>query len=408
MAHHRVFGTSPGMLARRRYAAQLRESGHLGVLSRMLADPAHLEHVVATTTPEPGLADDGFVAWTYRTFLGRDPDPEGLAASLDALAGGSARAEVVRRIVGSEEYRLRALPQYFPLTDLRALRPESYFERPNNEPSIWVLFRAEGPDDFDWLEGAILEGGYYDRPGVWQLVMDSDKLLMAEVVASLEPTRVLELGCSSGAVLQCLHDVGIEAEGVEISAAAIEAAFPDVRGRIHQVNATEFELSSTYDVIFGLDIFEHLNPNRLGECLKRVEAHLAPGGFVFANIPAFGHDPVFGEVFPVYIEEWRADGDRGVNYQTLHCDHLGYPLNGHLIWGRTDWWVRQFEAVGLRRQPDIEAALHGRYDGYLAQAAPARRPFYVFSKDADPAAISRITAAIASHGSAVLEALAAR
>jgi hypothetical protein len=405
MAHRRVFGTSPGVLARRRYAALLSESGRLGVLSRMLADPAHTERVVAETTPEAGLSDEAFVGWAYRTLMGREPDPGGLAASLEVLAGGAARAEVLRRLVRSEEYRQHVLPQYFPLDDLRALRPEAYFERPNDEPGTWVLFQAESPADFDWLEAAILDGGYYDRPGVWRLAIETDKRLMAELVASLEPSRVLELGCSSGAVLQCLHDLGVDAEGVEISAAAIESAFPAVQNRIHQGNATEFELASAYDVIFGLDIFEHLNPNRLGECLKRVEAHLAPGGFVFANIPAFGHDPVFGEVFGVYIDEWRADGDRGENYRTLHCDDLGYPLNGHLIWGRSDWWVSQFEATGLRREPELESALHRRYDEYLAGATPARRSFYIFSKDADPAAVGRLAGAIAATKSAVLEEL---
>jgi len=408
MAHRRVFGTSPGPIARRRYAALLPDVGRLGVLSRMLAQPAHAERVVADLVLDPGQSDEDFVAWAYRTLLDREPDPTGRASALRALQGGAGRAGVMTEIIRSNEYRRHALPRYFPLVDLRSLRPDRYIERPNSEPGTWVLFQADGPEDFDWLEAAILDSGYYDRPGVWRLEIETDKQLMAELVASLEPGRVLELGCASGAVLQGLHDLGVEAEGVEISAAAIEAAFPDVRGRIHRVNATEFELPSTYDVVFGLDIFEHLNPNRLGECLKRVEAHLAPGGFVFANIPAFGHDPVFGEVFPVYIEEWWADGDRGVNYRTLHCDELGYPLNGHLVWGRSDWWVAQFEAVGLRREPGIEAALHARYDDYLARATPARRSFYVFSKGAEPAHVSRIVAAISARGSAVLEALAAR
>lgn len=408
MAHRSVFGTAPSLVARRRYSALLPEHGRLGVVTRMLAQPAHADRVAAEMLPEPGLSDSGFVTWVYQTLLGREPDPTGRADALAALRAGAARADIVRQIVGSDEYRKRALPRYFPLVDLRALRPDRYFERRHEEPGIWVLFQSNGPDDFDWLERAILDSGYYDRPGVWRLEIETDKRLMAELVASLEPRRVLELGCSSGAVLQCLHDLGVHAEGIEISEAAIEAAFPAVRGRIHQVNATEFELSSTYDVIFGLDIFEHLNPNRLADCLKRVEAHLAPGGFVFANIPAFGHDPVFGEVFPVYIDEWRADGDQGVNYRTLHCDELGYPLNGHLIWGGTDWWVAQFEAVGLRRQAGIESALHGRYDEYLAANTPARRSFYVFSKNAEPAGVDRIAATIAASGSAVLAALAAR
>lgn len=402
LAHRSVFGASPGLVARRRYAALLARHGRLELLARMLAEPGHADRVAAETAPDPGLSDEAFVGWAYRTLLGREPDPEGLATSLEALAGGSARTEILRRIVRSDEYRQRAFARYFPLVDLRAVRPERYADLHRDDAEPIVLFRADDPGDFDWLESAILDGGYYDKPGVWGFSIDTDKRLMAEVVASLQPTRVLELGCASGPVLQCLYELGIDAEGVEISEAAIEAAFPAVRGRIHHVNATDFELPSSYDVIFGLDIFEHLNPNRLIDCLKRIEKHLQPGGFVFANIPAFGPDPVFGEVFPIYIDDWLGDGERGVHYRTLHCDRLGYPMNGHLTWAHTNWWVTQFEAVGLRRQAGIEAVLHARYDAYLQRAAPARRSFYVFSKDPEPADVTRIEAAITATGSAVL------
>jgi SAM-dependent methyltransferase len=395
MAHRNVFGTRPGPVARRRYSALLAKVGRLGLLGRMLAEPAHAERVVSEMTVGPGDSDEAFVGAAYRALLDREPDPGGLATSLETLAGGSARADILRRIVASGEYRQQALRRYFPLVDLRAIRPDRYTDLHRGDLEPLVLFRAEGPGDFDWIESAILDGGYYDKPGVWGFSVNADKRLMAELVTRLEPTRVLELGCASGPVLQCLHEAGVEVSGVEISRAAIEAASPDIRGRIHQANATDFELPSSFDVIFALDIFEHLNPNRLTLCLKRIEAHLERGGFVFANIPAFGHDPVFGEVFPIYIDDWLADGQREVHYRTLHCDRLGYPMNGHLIWGHTDWWVRQFEEVGLTRQPGIEAALHARYDTDL-QTTPARRSFYVFAKDAQPAAVTRIQAAIAA------------
>jgi 2-polyprenyl-3-methyl-5-hydroxy-6-metoxy-1,4-benzoquinol methylase len=406
LAHRSVFGSPAGLASRRRYAAILEENGgRLGVLARMLAEPGHAEKVVADLDPGPGLSDEAFVSWAYRTLLDREADPEGLRWSVEDLAGGSTRADIVRRMVRSEEYRQRAVPRYFPLVDLRRLRPERYHEIANPGAEPVVVFRAEEPGDFDWIESAILDGGYYDKPGVWGFGIDTDKRLMAEVVSSLEPATVLELGCASGPVLQCLYDMGIEAEGVEISGAAIDAAFPDVRGQIHQVNATDFELPSSYDVIFGLDIFEHLNPNRLGDCLQRIESHLNRGGYVFCNIPAFGPDPVFGQVFQIYIEAWVADCERRTHFRTLHADALGYPLNGHLIWAHTDWWVEQFEASGLRRQAGIEAALHARYDSYLERAAPARRSFYAFSKDARPADVARVEAAIRATGSAVLAAL---
>jgi SAM-dependent methyltransferase len=381
MAHRNVFGTRPGPVARRRYSALLTREGRLGLLSRMLAEPAHAERVVGEMTLDPGNSDETFVGEAYRALLDREPDPGGLTTSLESLAGGVARADIVRRILGSDEYRQLALRRCFPLVDLRAIRPDRYADLERDELEPLVLFRAEGPGDFDWIESAILDGGYYDKPGVWDFSINADKRLMAEVVGSLEPTRVLELGCASGPVLQCLHERGVEVAGVEISRAAIDSASPDVRGQIHQANASDFELPSSFDVIFGLDIFEHLNPNRLTDCLKRIEAHLEPGGFVFANIPAFGHDPVFGEVFPIYVDDWLADGQREGHYRTLHCDRLGYPMNGHLIWAHTDWWVRQFEEVGLTRQPGVETALHARYDTSL-QMTPARRSFYVFAKEA--------------------------
>jgi hypothetical protein len=371
----------------------------------MLAEPRHAERIVAEVQADTGLTDEAFVGWAYRTLLERDPDPDGSATALGMLARGSTRADVLRWIMRSSEYRQRALSRYFPLADLRARHPERYGEIAGSGPEPAVLFRVEDPGDFDWMESAILDGGYYDKPGVWGVGIDTDKRLMAEVVASLEPKRVLELGCASGPVLQCLHDMGIEVQGLEISELAIASAFPEVRNRIHPMNASEFVLPTSFDVIFGLDIFEHLNPNRLADCLTRIESHLNSGGFVFANIPAFGHDAVFGEVFPIYIDGWDTDGNRGMPFQSLHCDPLGYPLNGHLIWARTDWWVRQFEAVGLSRQAGIEAALHARYDAYLATAAPARRSFYVFSKNAEPAEVTRIEAAIRATGSSVLQSL---
>ncbi|MGH9039866.1 MAG: methyltransferase domain-containing protein, partial [Acidimicrobiia bacterium] len=380
----------------------LETEGRRGVVARMLADPAHADRVVAGFDAGPARSDETFVGRVYRELLDRDPDPEGLGSSLAGLAGGSVRADVIRRVVASEEYRGLALGRYFPLTDLRQLRPDRYgiIHNPGDDPA--VIFTAEGPADFDWMESAILDGGYYDKPGVWSFGIDTDKRLMAEIVASLEPKRVLELGCATGTVLKCLYDQGVAAEGIEISEAAIKGAFPEVRGGIHQVNATDFKLRSSYDVIFGLDIFEHLNPNRLGDCLERIEAHLEPGGYVFANIPAFGPDEVFGTVFPVYIGAWLPDSDRGEHFRTLHTDELGYPMNGHLIWAMTQWWVRQFEAVGLRRESGIEAALHDRYDAYLTGAAPARVSFYVFSKQVAPEDSGRIEAAIRATPSAVL------
>ncbi|MGH9003880.1 MAG: DUF4214 domain-containing protein, partial [Acidimicrobiia bacterium] len=105
LAHQRVFGAPVGRASHRRYAALFEQGGRLGLLTAMLSEPAHVDRVVAGFGPGPGLGDEEFVQRAYRTVLERDADPEGLRSSVAALAGGTDRAEVVRRLARSEEYR---------------------------------------------------------------------------------------------------------------------------------------------------------------------------------------------------------------------------------------------------------------------------------------------------------------
>jgi SAM-dependent methyltransferase len=203
-------------------------------------------------------------------------------------------------------------------------------------------------------------------------------------------------------VLQSLHERGVEVAGLDISVSAVAQADPSIRERIHIGDLLTAELPQTYDVVFGLDVFEHLNPNRLAAYLGRVRSLTNPGGFVFTNLPAFGDDPVFGTVFPMDLEEWDRDAAAGRPFSLLPVDDDGYPSHGHLVWADSAWWVRQFEGAGLRREPAVERALHQRYDDYMRRNSPARRSFYVFSRDADDSAVAGLAERIGSTGSAIL------
>jgi len=142
----------------------------------------------------------------------------------------------------------------------------------------------------------------------------------------------------------------------------------------------ELDLPRDYDLVFGLDLFEHLNPNRFAAYCAALRERLVPGGWFVANIPAFGDDEVFGEVFPLYFSDWTADVAADRPFRVLHCDDDGYPMNGHLIWAHTRWWVEQFAAVGLHRQPDVERGIQERFADHF-RIAPARKSMYVFRVD---------------------------
>jgi SAM-dependent methyltransferase len=286
------------------------------------------------------------------------------------------------------------------LPDLTTERPDRYELGVDLHGRTILAFRAAGPADFDWLEQRIVETGYYDHDGVWSLELDLDKRLMAELIACLGPRSVVELGCSSGAVLAELAARGVEVTGIDVSEHARAAAPESVRDRILLGDLLELEVDGGHDAVVGLDVFEHLNPNRLDAYLERLAGLLDDGGWCVANIPVYGTDPVFGNVFLDYLEEPRPS----TLFHRVHVDDRGYPLHGHLVWATWDWWVDRFAAAGLTRRPVIEDALHARYREHWAANTPARQSLFVFRTGDATDGEEALAEAIRSQPSGVLSA----
>ncbi len=166
---------------------------------------------------------------------------------------------------------------------------------------------------------------------------------------------------------------------------ALDKALPEIRDAIHLGDLLTLSLPHRFDLVLGLDVFEHLNPNKLDAYLSTIAGLVEDGGAVFTNIPAFGHDPAFGEVFRRDYPVWDEDAAEGRLFRAVPVDDYGYPKNGHLINAESDWWTRAFERHGFRRRIDYEADLHRAYDAAIDRIAPARRSFFVFSKAPAPA-----------------------
>jgi hypothetical protein len=302
---------------------------------------------------------------------------------------------VLLDIMRSPEFqRSLAPPAPSALPNLVLQRPERYrraIDRHSDQPIL--VFDAASPTDFDWLEAAIIANGYYEAPGVWVLDVDFDKRLVAEMIAAFAPSAALELGTAAGAVLECLAELGVTAEGVEISAMAIAKAPDRVRPHIHHGDLLALDLPPKYDLVFGLDVFEHLNPNKLDAYIARMARITRDDAYLFCNIPAFGEDAVFGTVFPFYVESWEREAGGGL-LRTLHVEETGYPIHGHLTWATAPWWVQRFEAAGFTRDVEVERAFHRKYDGYMTRRSPARRAYFVFGKPGSGARRAPILARI--------------
>ncbi len=342
------------------------------------------------TGPVSGTTDDlsdvQFVEEVYRQLLGREADEMGKAHQLKYLEECRSRLSLILGIVKSEEFINKVIRENMPLPSIREEKPDRYHlvQDIHGQPA-WV-YQADGPADFDWLERKILENGYYEKPGVWSFIISEDKQLLAEMGAQFKPRLVLDIGCANGPVMKCLLDLGIASEGVDISRLALAKAFPEVEKNIHLGDLLDLDLGKRFDFIFGLDIFEHFNPNKLDRYISRIESLLVEGGFLFGNIPTFGEDEVFGTVFEVYLEEWEAEVQAGRLFSSVHSDAAGYPINGHIIGAGSKWWVGQFERHGLHREPDVEKALHRTFDESINKMNAARKAFFIFSKDVKPAA----------------------
>ena len=370
------------------------------ILSLLRSEEFYQKTLWDHTTEEQNLA---FLEESYQRLFGRPIDKEGLKRYGGFLQQGRKREEILFELISSDELVSKILQENIGLKNISPLKPSQYITDINLLTSESLpTFKILDPQDFDWLETMIRQNAYYERPGIWGYGLDSDKQRAAEIAVEFSPQKVLEIGCSSGAILKALFDRGVEGEGVEISAMAIQRAFPEIKDKIHEGDLLEIQLSSGYDLVLGLDIFEHLNPNKLDRYIQVLYALLQEGGYCFCNIPAFGQDPVFGTVFPSYLEDWKRPGALGRLFQTLHVDEYGYPIHGHLIWADTHWWTERFGQAGLVREIEIEKALHQKYDPYFDQNAPARKSFYVFSKQADPDLKQKLIETIQEQPSLVL------
>lgn len=343
--------------------------------------------------PIDHLTDEEFLDYIYVRYLGRKPDPAGRDHQLNFLREGHSRAALLVNITDAPEFVFKIVKDhihpsfhhtYVQLPCIKDERPDRYTVIADRSGLESVFFVASSEDDFDWLERKIIGNGYYERPGVWGLLIDGDKRMMADIAAEFEPGAVLDFGCANGAVLKCLKDKGIDGEGVEISAVSLDKAYPEIMDRIRLGDIRNLAFSRMYDLILGLDIFEHLNPNKLSGYLSRLHGLLKDGGYLYANIPAYGRDPVFGEIFKIDFPEWEKDASEKRPFRAVPVDECGYPKNGHIICAAADWWVDRFTETGFRREIDIEHALHRKYDEAMEKFSPARRAYYVFSKNADP------------------------
>lgn len=106
----------------------------------------------------------------------------------------------------------------------------------------------------------VYDAGYYEE-AVVGAARRSAPIMAATIIRDLQPRRVIDVGCGSGAVLEALRDRGCEVFGLEKSTAALKICCE--KG----LAVEEFDLEAdrdfkigngTYDVVVSMEVAEHL------------------------------------------------------------------------------------------------------------------------------------------------------
>lgn len=103
--------------------------------------------------------------------------------------------------------------------------------------------------------------------------------------------RILDVGCGEGALLAFLRERGYtNLAGFDLSPENVRICHELGLSFVQQFNAldvAEFG-SGDYDVIFALDLLEHLPKSSAASFLDQVRARLAPRGYVVVQMPNMG------------------------------------------------------------------------------------------------------------------------
>jgi SAM-dependent methyltransferase len=114
-----------------------------------------------------------------------------------------------------------------------------------------------------------------------------DRVIAAHVPAD-RSVRIADLACGQGDLLQRLRARGYtNVVGVDVSAEQIAAARARNVDGVQQADMVRFidGRESEFDVVFLMDILEHLDRDELAAFLEKVWRALRPGGTLIAHVP---------------------------------------------------------------------------------------------------------------------------
>ena len=168
---------------------------------------------------------------------------------------------------------------------------------------------------------------------------DSSHGRISNLLKSKPPSRILDLGCSSGLLAQRLEAMGHEVTGVDVKeiAGVTERTSSFVAADLN--DGIPSEVGTGFDVVLGADVLEHLlNP---GALISQAREALAPDGVALFCVPNIAHwYPRLRSTLGMFDYD-----QRGI----LDATHVRFFTRRSIrrLIERQGFTVRRIEAVGL-------------------------------------------------------------
>ena len=179
------------------------------------------------------------------------------------------------------------------------------------------LIQIEKEEDYDIPTNNIIGSDYYNDAYFRSHIdypenqVKFDAIFLASIIKYFQPKSVLELGCGRGDVLGLLTaDKKIQVRGIEYSQDILKKIWPFLEEKVDPGDILDayklyYSLKKTFDTFCAFDLWEHLLPRKLHDYIAGLVELAEKDAVFFFSIPAFGEDKVFGEVFPLELEENR-------------------------------------------------------------------------------------------------------
>lgn len=100
---------------------------------------------------------------------------------------------------------------------------------------------------------------------------------------NIQNSKILEVGCGSGAILKYLHDQGAIVKGIDLSKEYLEFGRKEYKIDLENTDFLKLPEKIKYDVIIYSDVLEHIL--NISDHLAKVKSLLSENGVLYIRVP---------------------------------------------------------------------------------------------------------------------------